>query len=598
VILPFRAGAQGAARVAHAHAICGEPKYGPDFKRFGYVNAEAPKGGKIRLGVVSDNFDTFNPYTLKGVAAAGAASVFDTLTVGSGDEAFTEYGSVAESIEFPEDRSWVAFMLRAEARWHDGKPVTVDDVIFSYEILKTKGHPFYRAYYANVDKAERLGDRKVRFSFAIGYNRELPLIMGQLPVLAKHDWEGKDFESPTLVPPLGSGPYRIESFDPGRSVTLRRVTDYWGKDLPINVGQDNWDEIRYDYYGDSEIALIAFKAGEYDFRQENSAKNWATQYEVPAVADGRLKKEEIRNEVPTGMQAFIFNIRREVFKDRRVREALAYAFDFEWSNKNLFYNQYTRTKSYFSNSELASSGLPTGVELAILEKYRGRIPDEVFTKEYQPPATDGSGNIRKNLRQALDLLKQAGWEVRNGTLANTSTGQPLEFEILLVSGDLFERIAQPFVQSLERLGVKARIRQVDSAQYEKRNEDFDFDMIVETFGQSLHPGNEQRDYWSSVSADTPGGRNTIGIKDPVVDDLVDRVIAASDCDETIAYTRALDRVLLWGHYLIPHWHIQSFRVAYWNRFSRPEVSPKYALGFNTWWIDAEKDAALGSRKTN
>jgi microcin C transport system substrate-binding protein len=593
--LPVRiARTEANGAVLHALAMHGEPKYGPDFPHFDYVNPEAPKGGQIRLHVVGDTFATFNPFTLVNPAAAGAGFVFETLTTNSGDEAFTEYGLLAQTIEVPDDRSWVAFTLRAEARWHDGKPVTVEDVAFSFETLKTKGHPFYRAYYANVDKAEIVGERKVRFAFSGGPNRELPLIMGQLAVLPKHYWEGRDFGAATLEPPLGSGPYKISSFEAGRSVTLRRVEDYWGTNLPVNVGQYNWDTMRYEYFRDSTVALEAFKAGQYDFRQENNSKLWATGYDIPQVRDGRIVKEEIPNEVPTGMQGFAYNIRREIFKDPRVREALAYAFDFEWSNKTLFYGQYTRTRSYFSNSELASSGLPSREELEILERYRGRIPEEVFTTEYQPPATDGSGNIRPNLRKAVELLKSAGWEVKDGKLTHTQTGRAMAFEILLSSAD-FERVAQPFVQNLLRLGIAARIRTVDTAQYQNRMDSFDYDMTVEAFGQSLSPGNEQRDFWGSESADIRGGRNTIGIKDPVVDELVNLVIAASDRESLIARTRALDRVLLWGYYVIPHWHIRAWRVAYWNKFSHPKIAPKYTFGLNSWWVDTEKQSALLQR---
>ena len=591
--------ADDAVKPVHALAMHGEPKYGPDFKHFDFVNPDAPKGGEVHLAVVADTFDNFNPFTLRSAqtAAVAVGSIFETLTTGSGDEAFTEYGLVAESIETPADRSWVAYNLRPEARWHDGQPITADDIVFSLDILTSKGHPFYRAYYASVDKAEKIDDHKVKFTFKSGMNRELPLIMGQLPVLPKHYWETRDFEATNLELPIGSGPYKIKSFEAGRSVTYERVKDYWGQNIPTNVGTNNWDIVRYDYYRDDTVSLEAFKAGAYDFRQEASAKAWATGYDVPAAKDGRLKLELISNEVPTGMQCFAFNTRRDIFKDRRVRLALTYAFDFEWTNKTLFYGQYTRTKSYFSNSELASSGLPTGDELQILEKYRGRVPDEVFTTEYAPPTTDGSGNIRDNLRKAVELLKQAGWVIKDRQLANATSGQPMAFEILL-DNPLFERISQPMIQNLERLGIKASIRTVDSAQYESRSDNYDFDMIVETFGQSLSPGNEQRDFWSSKSADTPGGRNKIGIKDPVIDELIDLVISAPDRESLIVRTHALDRVLLWGHYVIPNWHIQAWRVAYWNRFSRPEKTAKYNLGFDTWWIDPAKDAALGPRKTN
>jgi microcin C transport system substrate-binding protein len=589
------AGAQE-VKPRHAIAMHGEPKYGPGFKNFDYVNPDAPKGGEVKLAAIG-TFDNLNPYILKGVAAAGLGGLFETLLTNSDDEAFTEYGQLAESIEMPEDRSWVAFTLRKEARWHDGKPVTPEDVIFSLEILKTKGQPFFRFYFADVKKAEKTGPRTVRFTFSGGENRELPLIVGQMPVLPRHFWEGRRFDKTILEPPLGSGPYRIKAFEPGRSITYERVKDYWGADLPVNKGRHNFDIIRYDYYRDTTVALEAFKGGEYHFRQENVSKDWATAYNSPAVRKGLIKKEEIRHQRPTGMQAFVFNIRKPLFRDPRVRRALAHAFDFEWTNKNLFFGQYTRTKSYFSNSELASTGLPGPDELEFLEPLRGQIPDEVFTKAYEPPATDGSGNIRGNLRKALRLLKEAGWVIEEGRLVNAGTGAPFTFEILL-NQPTWERIALPFRRNLKRLGIDARVRTVDTAQYQRRTEDFDFDMIVDVFGQSLSPGNEQRDLWGSEAADRPGSRNTIGIRSDAIDTLIDLVIAAPDRESLTARTRALDRVLLWGHYVIPHWHIQSFRVAYWDKFGRPAITPKYNLGFDTWWIDSGKNVALVERRKN
>lgn len=581
----------------HAMSLVGEPKYGPDFKHLDYVNPDAPKGGALRMYGLG-GFDNFNGFIVKGLA--GPSSSIEALMTAPDDDIPAEYGLIAETIEVPADKSWVAFNLRSEPRWHDGKPITVDDVIFSFSILKEKGRPFYRAYYANVVKVEQVGDRKVKFTFNTSGNRELPQIMGQLPVLPKHYWEGRDFESPPTEPPLGSGPYKVESFEMGRSVTLKRVPDYWGANLPINLGQSNWDTIRYDYYRDSTVALEAFKAGQYDFRQENSAKNWATAYDIPALKDGRMKKVELPNDNPTGMQAFVFNIRRDVFKDKRVREALAYAFDFEWTNKTIFYNQYTRTKSYFANSDLASSGLPSPEELQILEKYRGRIPDEVFTTEYKPPTTDGSGNNRVNLRKAVEILKTAGWEVKDGKMTNAQTGQQMQFEILL-DDQIFERIMQPFVQNLQRIGIQANIRTViDSSQYKYRTDNYDYDMITNVFGESLSPGNEQREFWGSATADAPGGANLIGIKDPVIDELIDLVIMAPDRQSLITRTRVLDRVLLWGHYVIPSWHLRIFRVAYWDKFGRPPTTPKpaYGTGFDSWWIDAEKEAALNRSRTN
>jgi microcin C transport system substrate-binding protein len=581
-------------RTVHALAMHGSPKYPAGFKHLDHANPNAPKGGAITLAAIG-TYDNLNPFVLKGVAAAGAGSIYDTLTTSTGDEAFTEYGLIAESIEVPDDRSWVAYTLRPEARFHDGKPITVDDVIFTLDTLKSKGHPFYRSYFADVAKAERVGERKVKFSFSGGENRELPLIVGQMSILPKHYWEGREFDKTTLEPPLGSGPYRIAQVDAGRSIVLQRVPDYWARDLPIRRGMHNIDTIRYDYYRDTTVSLEAFKSGSYDFRAENAAKDWATAYDFPAVKDGLVKKEAIKNEVPTGMQGFAFNLRRPMFQDPRVRQALTLMFDFEWSNKTLFYDAYARTKSYFSNSELASSGLPTGEELKILEPFRGKVPDEVFAKEYRPPVTDGSGNIREQTREALRLLREAGWEIKNQKLTNAKN-EAFEFEILL-SSPIWERISLPFAKNLERVGVVAKVRTVDTAQYQKRQDDFDFDMIVDVFGQSLSPGNEQRDFWHSAKAGIPGSRNTIGIKNPTVDALVDLVIAAPDREQLINRTRALDRVLLWGHYMIPNWHIQTWRIAYWDKFGRPDRFAKYSLGFpTTWWIDPAKAEALAKRR--
>ena len=568
-------------KAAHGIAMYGQPKYGPDFKHFGYVNPNAPKGGEIRLGAVG-TFDTFNPYIAKGTAAS--ASSIETLLVSSADEAFTEYGLLAESIEVPEDRSWVVFHLRPQARWHDGKPVTAEDVIFSLETLKTKGHPRFRFYYQSIAKGEKIGERSVRFSFAEGDNRELPLIAGQLPILPKHYWETRDFTKTTLEPPLGSGPYRVAEFEAGRFVVLERVKDYWAKDLPVKVGHDNFDRMRIDYYRDETVLRQAVKSGLIDFRLENQAKAWAVDYDVPAVQMGLLKKEAFPNQRPTGMQAFVMNTRRAPFDNRLVRQALAYAFDFEWTNRNLFFSQYARTRSYFSNSELASQGLPSGQELAILERYRGRVPEEVFTQEYQPPATDGEGWPRENLARAFQLFEQGGWVVRDMTLVNAETGAQMRFEILLVS-PAFERIVLPFTRNLRRLGIEVSVRLVDAAQYVNRERDFDFDMMIEAWGQSNSPGNEQREFWGSKAATTPGSQNTAGVRDPVVDELIDRLIGSPDRETLVAYTRALDRVLLWGHYVIPNWHSRVDRIVYWDKFGYPKEIPANGTSFSYWWYD-------------
>jgi len=578
----------------HAMAMHGEPKYGPDFTHFDYVNPDAPKGGSLRLGVTG-TFDSFNPYIIKGNAAAGIGA--ETLTVASADEPFTRYGLIAESIEWPEDRSWVIFTLRPEARWHDGTPITVDDVIFSLETLKTKGQPFFRFYYGTIDRAEKVGERKVKFVFTEAGNRELPLIAGEMPILSKHYWEGKDFERTTLEPPLGSGPYRIADFEPGRYVVVERVEDYWGKDLPVNVGINNFDRIRYDYFRDDTVLRQALKAGVIDYREENQAKAWALDYDTPAVREGWLKKKLFPQENPAGMQAFVFNTRRPMFSDPKVREALNYAFDFEWTNPTLFFGQYTRTESYFSNSELASSGLPQGDELALLEKYRGRVPERVFTEEYRAPVTDGSGWPRKNLEKAFQLLAEAGWHVRDMKLVNDETGEQMRFEILLVS-QAFERVVLPLVRNFKRLGIEARVRLVDQSQYINRIRSYDFDMAVLGWGQSESPGNEQRSFWSSSAADSPGSRNYAGIKDPVVDELVELVISAPDRESLVTRTRALDRVLLWGFYVIPNWYLSVDRILYWDKFSYPEVIPARGTSVSYWWFDPVKAERLKERATD
>jgi microcin C transport system substrate-binding protein len=591
---PLAARAAGVT-VGPALSMYGDLKYPPGFKHFDYVNPDAPKGGTVKLASIG-TFDNLNPFILKGVAAAGLGGTFDTLLIGSADEPFSEYGLIAESIELPADRSWVIFNLRPEARFHDGSAITADDVVWTFDTLKSKGHPHFRSYYSRVAKAEALGPHKVKFIFSEGNNRELPLIVGQLQVLSKAYWSKREFDKTTLDAPLGSGPYEVASVEPGRSISYRRVKNYWAAKLPVRVGQYNFDTIRYDYYRDASVALEAFKAGQYDFRLENVAKNWAIGYDGPALAHGLIKKEQIPNQVPTGMQAYVYNTRHAVFQDRSVRQALAYAFDFEWTNKTLFYGAYTRTKSYYSNSELASRGLPSPAELKILEPFRGQEPDEVFTQEYEPPTTDGSGDIRANLITALKLLQGAGWSVQNGRLVNDKTGQPLAFEILLFQPE-FERVTLPFVKNLERLGIKANVRTVDASQYQQRMDNFDFDMAVASWGESLSPGNEQIDYWTSKSADVPGSQNLAGIKDPVVDKLVDMVIAAPDRQSLVDRTHSLDRVLLWGQYVIPQWHIQDFRVAFWDKFDRPKVSPPYDLGFDGWWVDAAKEASLAQRKS-
>jgi microcin C transport system substrate-binding protein len=576
----------------HGLSLHGELKYGPGFEYFDYVNPLAPKGGEIRLGE-EGTFDSLNPFILKGIAPAALRFyVYDSLLEGSDDEAFSSYGRLAESVEVASDYSWAIFTLRQEARWHDGVPITSADVLFTVDKFKTEAHPGLRGYYAAIERAEAVDERRVKLIFSGDLNRELPFIAGQIQVLPKHYWESRDFARTTLEPPLGSGPYRVAALEPGRFITFERVDDYWGRDLPVNRGRFNFERVHYDYYRDTTVLIEALKAGENDFRQENSSKHWASSYDIPAVADGRLIKEAIYHRRPTGMQAFWFNTRRGKFADRQVRQALAYAFDFEWTNTNLFYGQYTRTRSFFSNSELASTGLPGGRELEILEAYRERVPEEVFTTPYAPPVTDGSGQIRQNLRTARNLLKAAGWNVVDNALIHGQTGERMEIEFLLGSAS-FERVVAPIARNLERLGVTSNIRTVDDAQYVNRMSEFDYDVVVGSQGQSMSPGNEQTNYWHSTTAAEPGSRNRAGIADPVVDELIERLIKAPDREELVALTRALDRVLLWGHYVIPNWHINYLRTLRWDKFGKPDESPPYpSLYLTTWWYDAEKAANL------
>ena len=574
----------------------GEPKYGPDFTHFDYVNPDAPKGGMLYLDGASGTFDTLNPFNDKGTPAASAVGLtLDTLLVASADEPFTKYGLLAESIEVPEDRSWITFHLRPEARWHDGKPITAEDVEFSFHTLVEKGEPLYRFYYQSVAKVDVLDERSIKFIFVPGDNRELPLILGQLPVLPKHYWQDRDFTAATLEPPLGSGPYKVGRFETGRFIEVDRVEDYWGADLPVMRGLYNYDSIRFIYFRDRTVTREALKAGRIDFFSENSAKEWATAYEIDAVGNGLLKKEKYLNKSSGGMQAFYMNTRRPIFQDRRVRRALAYAFDFQWTNKNIYYGQYEQPESFFAPTELASSGLPQGEELEILERYRGRVPDEVFTTAYTAPKTDGSGWPRENLKTAFRILAEAGWVVRDMKLVNAETGEPFTFEFLYGS-QAQERVLLPFKRNLQRLGIDMQLRLVDTAQYINRYRAKDFDMMILNNAQSLSPGNEQREYWGSEAADRPGSRNLAGIKDPVIDELIELVIAAPTRESLIQRTHALDRVLLWGHYVIPQLIAPYDRFLYWDKFGRPEITPLNGPSPFYWWIDPEKDRTLAERR--
>jgi microcin C transport system substrate-binding protein len=585
----------------HALSLFGEVKYPADFKRFDYVNPDAPKGGVARM-ISIGTFDNFNMAVMgvKGSIAPAALTIHETLMSRAEDEIATEYGLLAESVAHPDDFAFVIYRLRKEAHWHDGKPVTPEDVIFSFETLK-KNSPMYSSYYRHVSKAEKTGERDVRFTFDGPGNRELPTIVGELPVLPRHWWEGVDSEgrkrdvtATTLEKPVGSGPYRIKEFVAGRSIVMERVKDYWGANLATQIGLNNFDELRFEFFRDNTVALEAFKADQADWIAENSAKQWATAYDFPAVAEKRVVKEEFPVNDSGRMQAFVINLRREQFKDARLRRAFNYAFDFEEMNKQLFYGQYKRIDSYFYGTELASSGLPEGQELQILETVRDKVPPELFTQPYTNPVGGNPEAVRGNLREAMKLLKDAGFEIRDHKLVNAA-GKPVTVEIL-VQDPASERIALFYKPSLERIGVTASVRVVDDAQYENRMRAFDFDMITDQWGESLSPGNEQREFWGSQAADIPGARNTVGIKNPAVDALIDKVIFAKDRAELVAATKALDRVLLWNFYVVPQFSYPFSRYARWDRFSHADL-PKYGRsGLPTlWWYDAEKAAKIGKR---
>ncbi len=576
----------------------GEAKYGSKpFTHFDYVNPEAPKGGSIRMAA-SGTFDSLNPYTNKGTPVSGIGLIYDTLMTQSRDEPFSLYPLIAESTEKAPDNSSITFNLNPDARFHDGKPITADDVKYTFELLTRHGHPFYRSYYSDVDTVTVLADRRVKFTFKHSNNPELPFILSELPVLPKHHWEldENDFSSASLHIPLGSGPYQVKSVDGGRSIAYQRVKDYWAKDLPVNRGRYNFDEVSYDYYRDEHVALQALKAGEYDLRYENIAKNWATAYDVPPVHNGELILATIPTRNPAPIQGFAFNLRRDFLQDPLVRKAMGYAMDFEWLNRNLFHDSYLRSTSYFGNSGMEATGIPEGDELKLLEPWRKQLPTELFTTPYSVPVTNGSGNIRPQLKKALRLLKKAGWTLENNKLVNNN-GQPLEIELLLGQPSL-ERVALPFKKNLEQMGIELKIRTVDISQYINRIRDFDYDMIVAGYGQSASPGNEQTGFWGSKAADTKGSRNYMGIKDPVVDAMIDHVIDATSREELTTAVRALDRVLLWGEYLIPQWYYPYDRIAHSNRLIRPESEPLYSTDIYTWWIDSQPDAATHSFRNN
>jgi microcin C transport system substrate-binding protein len=587
----------------NAISLIDQPKYPPDFKHFDYVNINAPKGGLVRMSG-TDGFDNLNLVPEKGTTPLGLGLIYDTLMTPSLDEPSTEYGLLAEALKFPSDYSSVTYRLRGNAHWHDGTPITPDDVVWSFQAFTDKehGNPGQAFYYQHVVKAEKTGDREVTFTFDQAGNRELPYIVGELIVLPKHYWEGNDAQGnkrdvfkTTLDVPLGSGPYKIKSVIPGRTISYERVPDYWGKDLPVTLGTSNFNEIRYEYFRDATVEFQAFKADQFDWRVEASARVWATEYDFPAVTEKRVVRELFEQPYRSSgaMVGFVFNLNREIFKDVRVRQAFDLTLPFEEMNKTLFFGQYKRLNSYFDGIPLASSGLPQGRELEILNEVKDQVPPEVFTKEYANPVNDTERDQRDNLRHALQLLTEAGWQLQGNQLVNAKTGKPLTAEYLFFSPD-FEKVGLAYQTALRRIGINLQLREVDPAQYQNRVRSREFDIIYTGWDESMSPGNEQSDYWGSQSADRVGSHNYGAIRNPAVDKIIQHILYTKDRAELVAATKALDRVLLWNHYVVPGWGLRASRVARWDRFSHPDPLPTYSDGFpGIWWWDADKAAKVG-----
>ncbi|MGV1750867.1 extracellular solute-binding protein [Agrobacterium sp. CG674] len=590
---PLGAAAQDGEVWRSGISTIGELKHPNGFERFDYVNPDAPKGGTLRLST-SGTFDTVNPLLAKGELATGLGLVFDTLMKSSEEELSASYGLLAEAVSFPDDISKASFRLREQAKWADGHPITPEDVVFSFEKSKELS-PQLATYYTHVTKAEVTGEREVTFTFDEKNNKELPQIVGQVLVVPKHWWQAngadgkpRDISRGTLEPVMGSGPYKIASISPGSTITYERRDDYWGKDINVNVGLYNFKTVSYTFYTDRDVEFQAFKAGNSDFWHENSAGRWATGYDFPAVKDGRIKREELPNIYRSVgiMQALVPNGRRDKFKDPKVRKALNYAFDFEDMNRTLFYNQYQRINSFFMGSDLASSGLPQGKELEILNEVKDQIPPEVFTKEYRNPVSGDPAKLRDNLREAVKLMKEAGYELRGSRMVNASTGQPFDFEILVDSAAM-ERVVVTYTQNLRKIGINATVRLVDTSQYTNRTRSFDYDMIVNLWAQSANPGNEQADYWGSKAVERQGSKNFAGISNPGIDAIVRKIIFAGSRDDQVAAVKALDRVLLAGNYVIPQFYRGEMTLAYWNTLVQPKELPRYGIGFpDAWWSAA------------
>ncbi len=575
-------------------ALYGESKYGQGFTHFEYANPLAPKGGKIVMPEYG-GFDNFNPFIFKGIPASSAAALtLDSLGISPVDDISTVYPLIAKAFELPQDKSFVGFIIDEKAKFSDGSPVTADDVIFSFNALIEKGSPLYKVYYADVDKAVKINDRHVRFIFKKGtQNRELPLILSQIKIFSKKDWEGKDFSKPSLMPPLGSGPYIIERFEPGKYIVLKRNPDYWAKDFPVNKGFYNFDEIRLDYYQDTTVTLQALFSGNVDLREEYISKIWVTGYNNDIVKSGKIIKEEMPHNQPAILQNFAFNLRKDKFKDKKVREAIGLAFNFDWANDKLFYNQYQRIYSYFTNTGMEAVGLPQGKELQILNKYKDILDKSVFEKAPSLPSHKDYMETRQNLRQAVSLLKEAGYDFKDGTMTNVQTGEALEFEVLSNSanGSAFTRVMLPFIDNLKKIGIKATFRNIEVSVFKNRLDNFDFDMAIISYGVSPMPGNEQFEIWGSNAADIRGSNNIIGVKNPIVDELIKGIVQSEHKDDYTAYVRALDRVMLNEHYLIPQWYSPYKRVAYRNKFGHPTTNLKIGFQPYTWWIRQDQEAA-------
>lgn len=580
----------------HGLSLYGSPELPADFPYFPHVNPQAPKGGTITHTAVGGSFDSTNPFIIRGTPATGISQIYDTLMASNPNEPFSLYGLLAEGVRLDPERQWIEFDLRPEARFHDGEPVTAYDVVYSLDLLREEGNPFYASYYAGVEEVIALSEHQVRFTFNDSESRELPLIVAQLPILPRHYWEPREFTAPTLAAHPGSGPYRISDVAPGRRIVFQRDDNYWGKDLPVNIGRYNIDRIIYDYYRDRDIAWEAFKAGLTDFRIDARAATWAIGYDFPAYQDGFVKRLTVPDVNPSMMQAFVFNLRKEKFQDPRVREALSLTFDFPWLNTNIFYGTYQRTESFFQNSEMEATGLPSEQELALLEPFRYELlashrSDRLFT---EPLPIDQPNDLRERLRRALELLRDAGYEVIDGVLVNQETGQPLSLEVLLYDSGL-ERVVQPMLRNMARLGVQTSLRIVDINQFLNRQRNYDYDIVISHFPQSNNPGNEQRDFWTSAAAEAPQSRNRMSLAHPAVDALVEELIRASGREELDTAAKALDRVLRWGFYVIPHYHSGETRIAVWDKFGYPEPSPEYAMDLDAWWVDTDREAELQRR---